>query len=470
MISRHSTTKSSVPSSQSQSWIPIALFIMITALLFLVRAGAVVKFAFPLGALSVALVLYIKYPISYAGFCWWLLFLAPWISRLSDYQNHAFDEQRLILAAPYLAVAVILPDFIRFLPRFRYSKGGLPFSIAFIGVFYSACIGLVNNFNVFKNLLEFLTPILFGYYFYQNRRYYPAYVKNVQRVFGFGTLVMGIYGMVQYVVAPEADIFWMKTLIEKGQYGFGNPEPLGIRVYSTMHSPGPFAIFMMAGLLLSFNGKGMFQIPSAITGYLSFMLSLVRSAWVGWFLGLIMLFSASKPKLQIRLVLTVLVLIAGVLPLTMMEPFAEVINARVQSLGDVGNDGSAQGRQEIYAEALPRALTSLVGSGLGSGQGFDSAVLDTLINLGWIGTIYYIGGLLLLIYKLFQSSVGNCDSFINTSRGIVTAMLLQLLFGNSLIAPSGMILWGFLGLGVAGCQYHEQQQLSEDHPSCETKL
>lgn len=460
MISSQSTTKNPFLELQPQVWIPIALLVVFTALLLLVRAGAILKFAFPLGALLVSLVLYGKYPVHYTGFCWWLLFLAPWTSRIADYQSGVYDEQRLILSAPYLAILVIFPDFIRYLPRLHRQKSGLLFALSFIGIFYSACIGLINNslFGVFKSLLEFLTPLMFGYYFYKNWKNYPAFAQNVQHVFRLGVLVMGLYGMVQYVQAPELDRFWLSKIIETGSYAFGTPEPLGIRVYSTMHSPGPFAVFMMAGLLLSFDGKGILQLPSAAAGYLSFLLSLVRSAWGGWFLGLMVLFSASKPKLQMRLIITVVVMFICVAPLTLMEPFSEVINSRLQTLTDVANDGSAVGRQDIYATELPRALTSWIGKGLGSGQGFDSAVLDTLINLGWLGTIFYIGGMLVLVYRLFQSSIDNRDPFINASRGIVMGMMMQLLFGNVLIAPSGIILWGFLGLGIAGCRYREQQQ------------
>ena len=465
MISSQSTTKNPVLESHPQVWVPIVLLVIFTALLLLARAGAVLKFAFPLGVTLISVGLYKKYPIHYTGFCWWLLFLAPWISRLSDYQSGVYDPQRLILAAPYLAILVIFPDFIRCLPKLCYQKSGALFVFSFIGIFYSVCIGTVNNnLTVFKSLLEFLTPLMFGYYFYHNWKDYPACAQNVQRVFRLGVLVMGLYGMVQYVIAPEPDRFWLSKMIEDGGFAFGTPEPLSIRVYSTMHSPGPFAVFMMAGLLLSFNGKGILQFPSAIAGYVSFMLSLVRSAWGGWFLGLMILFSASQPKLQMRLIITVLAMFICVLPLTMMEPFSDVINSRVQTLTDVKNDGSAVGRQEIYAATLPRALSSWIGSGLGSGQGFDSAVLDTLINLGWVGTLFYIGGMLVLVYELFHSSIGNRDSFINASRGIVMAMLMQLLFGNVLIAPSGIILWGFLGLGIAGCRYREQQQqLQEDY-------
>ena len=76
----------------------------------------------------------------------------------------------------------------------------------------------------------------------------------------------------------------------------GTPEPLGIRVFSTMNSPGPFANVLLAGLLILLTNENFSARPRLrAVGYLSFLLlSLVRSAWIGWFLGLLSLLSALK--------------------------------------------------------------------------------------------------------------------------------------------------------------------------------
>ena len=60
-------------------------------------------------------------------------------------------------------------------------------------------------------------------------------------------MVMGAYGVWQYMVAPAWDGFWIEST---GLLTFGKPEPRQIRVFSTMHSNGPFAVTMMAALLL----------------------------------------------------------------------------------------------------------------------------------------------------------------------------------------------------------------------------
>ncbi|MGQ9873077.1 hypothetical protein [Leptodesmis sp.] len=63
---------------------------------------------------------------------------------------------------------------------------------------------------------------------------------------------------------------------------FGTPEPLGIRVFSTMNSPGPFATVMMAGLVLLFTSRSSIRFVGAGAGYrLFFCLLCDRPGWGG---------------------------------------------------------------------------------------------------------------------------------------------------------------------------------------------
>jgi hypothetical protein len=100
-----------------------------------------------------------------------------------------------------------------------------------------AClVGLINNppLAVARAFLEWLTPILFGFHLFIHWRHYPSYRQNIQRIFLWGVLVMGVYGVLQYLVAPEWDRFWLINV-----KAFGSAEPLAIRVFSTVNSPGP---------------------------------------------------------------------------------------------------------------------------------------------------------------------------------------------------------------------------------------
>jgi hypothetical protein len=279
----------------------------------------------------------------------------------------------------------------------------------------------------------------------------------MQQTFLWGVLVTGIYGVVQYLIAPEWDRFW---LINSGmETSSGKPEPLGIRVWSTMHSPGPFAIVMQAGLLLLFNSQGPLVLPAAGFGYLAFLLSLVRSAWGGWFVGLLTMVSSLKPRLQMRLIITILVMTVCVIPLATIEPFSDIINSRFQSLSNIEDDNSFQGRSQIYQGNLELALSKLFGNGLGGGIG-DSGPLDLLFSLGWLGTIFYLGGLFLLFFNLYKTSEAKGDAFASASRAISLSIFVQLIFTTTVGSLSGVVFWAFSGIAMAAHKYYEHERIA----------
>lgn len=444
------------------AWMAILGFISFSGLCLVPGTGRIFNFAFPALALAVGVFLYLRYSILYMGFTWWMWFLTPLVRRLSDYRS-GFHDPSPILLAPYLVTLVSIATLIRYIPKLR-RQGGLPFILSLVGVFYGFLVGLIKSspVSVSVSLLEWLSPVIFSCYIFVNWRDYLRYRQNTQRIFLWCALVTGIYGIIQYLVAPEWDRSW---LLNTQLLSAGTPEPLGIRVWSTMHGPAVFAYVMMACLLLLLSSVGSLSIPAIIFGYLSFLLSLVRSAWLGWFIGLLTLVTTLKQSLQIRLILIVSVVLACIIPLTTVEPFAAVIHTRLQTLSDPANDGSGVARQSTYGILLSYALTNFLGDGLGDksalfDSAMDSAILDILISLGWLGTIFYVGGLILLLFELFQDSYLSFDLFANNTRAITLGMVIQIPLGSVMVGLPGMVLWGFLGLGLAAAKYYHYQSIN----------
>ncbi len=450
------------------AWIAILALVLFSALCIIAGAGSILRIAFPVGCFAVGVFLFFRYPNLYIGFTWWIWLLTPLVARLVDYRNGSWDEQRLIVLAPYLVTLVTFVTFFKHFPR-SYHQGGLPFILAFTGVFYGVLIGLIKStpIAVARSLVDWLTPILFGFHLFMNWRSYPSYRQNIQRTFLWGVLVTGVYGVVQYLVAPEWDRFW---LINSGMTSSaGSPEPLGIRVWSTMNAPGPFATIMMAGLLLLFTSKVALRIPTAMVGYLAFLLSLVRSAWAGWFVGFLTLMTSLKPRLQMRLVITIMVMVVCVFPLTTIEPFSEVINSRFQTFSNLKEDGSFNARASIYEKGISSAFSNVLGNGIGNtfrvrGNSklqpvtIDSGILDIFMTLGWFGAIPYLSGMLLLIFSLFQYSEIRVEPFMGAARAISFSVFVTLPGGSSMLAASGMVLWGFLGICMAAHKYYQHQR------------
>lgn len=439
------------------AWLIILGFAVFSSVCALSGLGKVLNFAFPGGAFLVGLVLYFRYPVLYVGFCWWIWFLTPFVRRYADFRS-GFTDPSPILLAPYFVTLVSLVTILRSLPSAN-RRGSLPFLLSLVGVLYGFLVGVIKTSPVSASVrsLEWFTPIVLGHHLFINWRDYPEQRQNIQTVFLWCVLITGSYGVYQYMVAPEWDTAW---LINTDLRSAGAPEPQGLRVWSTMHGPGVFASVMMAGLLLLLTNVKMLSLPAMAVGYLSFLLSLVRSLWLGWFVALLNLAIFLKPKFQVRLVVIIAVAALCVVPLTLVEPFSEVISARLDSLSNLEGDTSSTDRQATYQALLGPALVNVIGDGIRSGAIYDSAVLETLISLGWIGSTFYVSGLFLLLLRLVGSAQIRNDSFASTARAITIGMFSQILFGSSMLGLPGMILWSFLSIGLAAQKFYDRSDSS----------
>jgi hypothetical protein len=439
----------------ASAWMSIIGLFLISTLFIVVGAGKVLNIVFPGGALIVGVFLYFRHPILYIGFSWWIWFLTPLVRRLADYRS-SFTDPSPILLAPYLVLLITLVTLGKYLPKAN-SQGGLPFILSFIGLAYAYLVGLIQSspVQVTIALLEWLVPVLFGFHLFVNWRNYPSYRQNLERIFTWGVLVMGIYGVIQYLVAPDWDRLW---LTNTKMISAGSPEPLEIRIWSSMHSPGVFAVFMMVGLLVLLNKPGIFARATSIIGYLAFLLTLVRGAWIMWFVGLLTHLSFINSNLRLRIAIILIILTLGVIPLTTIDPFAERITPRLETLFNLETDQSSNDRKNLYSQQIDSAFTNVIGNGMEKQEILDSGVLDILLSLGWFGGFFYLGGMLMLILRLFQDAMFNQDYFVSICRAISFCSLVGLIFGRQQIGAPGVILWGFLGLGMAACKYNLYQR------------
>ena len=455
----------------ASAWMAILALVLFSLLCLVIHAGTLLRLVFPVGSLAVGIFLYFRYPILYVGFTWWLWFLTPLLARMIDYQS-SYDEYRrqLIIASPYLVTLLSGVSFLRYLPR-EFLRGGLPFVLAFTGVAYSLLIGIARYFGrdmiffgnggssktIAMGLLSWLPCIFFGFHLFVNWRDYPSYRQNIQRTFCWGVLVMGVYGILQYLVVPQWDRAWFYNTPDI-QLASGWPEPLQVRVWSTLHQSFTFGYFMMAALLLLLSSQEFLRIPAAVAGYLAFLLATIRSAWGGWFVGLLTFLPSLKPQLQRRLLVTILIMGLCVYPLATIEPFSEVITTRFQTFSNLKKDGSYHDRAELYAEVLDSTLTEGIGRGLGGIKIVDAGILDLIATLGWFGTIPYMGGILLLLVNLFRFPDIRLDPFMNACRAIIVSTLVALPATNTMILLPGVVFWGFAGMAMAAYKYHLHQR------------
>ena len=445
----------------------IVLFIAFIAFGLLFKAGAVIKLIYPVLALGVGALLYWKNPPFYLGFIWWIWFLTPFIRRVVDYQI-GWTPMNPIVLTPYLVTLLAFFTFLHNLQLF-FRHGFLPFVMILGAILYSYFIGGIKNsfFSASHNLLVWIVPVFFSIHIVLNWQDYPYYRKTVQRVFVWGAIFMGLYGIIQFISPSAWDRHWMLSA-PMGSIGF--PEPFRMRIFSSLNSPGPFAVVMMAGLLLLFGSKGLLRILAGVVGCVSFLLSLVRSAWGGWVVGILFIALKASGRLRFRLLVLSIVIGLGVLPLVSFGPIAERINERFQSFDEIEDDTSFRARMEFHASLIDEAFLNFVGQGLGStGVStklssdrfdeagdvvvFDSGIMNIPFVLGWPGAFLYCWGVIRLILYIFSKTKGQ-GMFEITNHAIIVSMLTLLVFANSLIGLSGMVFWTFLGLGLAACKYN----------------
>jgi hypothetical protein len=206
-----------------------------------------------------------------------------------------------------------------------------------------------------------------------------------------------------------------------------------------------------------------------VIGYLNLLLTAVRAAWGGWILGILVVFAASKPKMRSRMAVGFIVLVICIVAIATIEPFSSIVLDRVETLGNIQQDGSYQARVEEYLKILDASLFEFVGNGLGYEKdglkvGFDSGILDLFVLLGWLGTLPYLGGLLIMLVSLPKFVERHFDAVAVAALAISLGVFSQVILGNVFTGINGVFLWGFLGLLVCAYRYYAHPSIAASRP------
>ncbi|MEO0533093.1 MAG: O-antigen ligase domain-containing protein [Cyanobacteria bacterium P01_A01_bin.123] len=447
-------------------WIAISVLFLVTVLAVIARAGAPLRLLYPLLAVAVGLLLHLRYPLLYLSYNWWIWLMTPLVRRLADYYGGGYQEPSIVLLTPPVVSMIAVITVTRSLPQLLTQSAAVPFVLCTASVGYATLIGLLQNdaTGTIVTFLGWLPPLVSGTYLYMLWPHYPQIARNLQRTMVWGVLVLGIYGVVQYWLAPAWDTFWLRN---SESFAFGTPEPLGIRVWSTLNSPQPFGVVMMAGLLLLFSRRSALSFGAASVGYLSFLLCSARAAWLGWMGGMVFFLPSLRSSLQIRLIASLMMMVLAVVPLTVIEPFSSAILPRLESLSSPNEDISFNARMDAYDQLFGEALSEGVGNGLGfviAKEGFgsnDSGMLSLLFSFGWIGTLPYVSGIALILINALKNPHAKSDPFLSASRAIVIGTLVQVGLNVVFTRMMGMVLWSFLGSLAAANQYYRHQHVPD---------
>jgi hypothetical protein len=297
----------------------------------------------------------------------------------------------------------------------------------------------------------------------------------------WGTLLSGIYGVVQFFLLPPWDRQWMEGIKNSV---FGHPEPFEVRVFSTLNAPAPFAAYLMTGLLVCFamlthttdQRTRLLAVLAAPAGLLALALTTSRSFWLGLLAGLIYLGWTLPGRTRLRLVAASMLTLVLVAASTAVPVIHEVVLKRLATF-TTGHDVSAVARIDGHVEAFSRLASEPLGEGMGSTDvdhatdgsddrlgPHDSTVLEFLYALGGPGTLVYAIGLaagLISIFGAGRRGVGRrgagrgraaaLDPMAYGVRAVLVGFFSQCMLNSIMLGPLGFLVWTYLALALATC-------------------
>lgn len=450
-----------------------AAFAVIFGIPVLCMAGGqagVLRIAFPVLSLVVGGYLLWHWKPAYVELVCWLWFLTPFLGRMADFQG-GWTPASPVELAPYITAGLAGFPLLASL-RSLGGRKTLPFVSAIIAISYGLILGLVTLplFDVLRSLLNWLVPVLFGLFVYQNRAEYPAFKRAIERSFLVGTLLTGAYAIYQFFVLPDWDRLWMLNVQLNS---FGSVEAKKIRVFSTMNAPAIYAAVTVCGLLLLFNLKGKWRLLSAACGFVGLMLTASRASWLSLAAGGIFLMICTGMRQRLRLAIAVFACGVFLIGIAQVPVVHDLLLQRLESFSDPTQDVSFSARVEGHEKAFRQLLQEPYGEGLGSTDAkhntegdddiigpHDSTVLEFLYSLGWVGTLVYFIGLGSLIFHVMRAD--GSDPFVTSGKAILVGFAAQCLLNSVMIGILGFMVWTFSSMCLAAAD--QAEQVSNAHP------
>jgi hypothetical protein len=425
-------------------------FFGLTLCLFLLKPG-LLRVVFPAAACFFGYQLYKRNESYYLSFTIWICMLAPLLRRLVDWRT-SYQLQSLILLAPLLLTLLPAIHLRRRLARIApVIRTGTFLTVG--GVIFGGGVGMIKHpgTEVIASTLMWFGPIMLCV-FAASIEDREMLRRVLGRTFIWGVLLMSAYGIYQFVVAPPWDTYWLNEVnIGSLSPSFGHAQPYGIRVWSTMNSPGSFALFLSAALIWLATLDGFLPAVANMLGYLTLSLTLVRTAWMMTAIGILIYILGSRKRISTRSIvggLLTIGLVAG--GLLYVSQFPGVTD-RLSSFSSIKSDRSVEERKAMYRYMTGYILTNPFGEGLQSSPGdvhgylLDSTFVELFVLQGWIGGLCYSAGLIYLLGNMAR----RLRSFSPEKVGAVAVTLAcatQAASGDILYRQGGIVLWLFIGV------------------------
>jgi hypothetical protein len=454
----------------SETTLLIGMFLLVTIAMLAGLGGRAANIVYPAAAFVTGFVLLNRSPAMYSSFCLWIWFLSPFVRRVFDWR-HGWNPTNPVLLAPPLVAALSVLTIMR---HGRELRGRLfaPYLLVLGALGYGYSVGMINAGLIPATyaLLTWIAPLLFGVHLALSWRHYLEVSAVMRKTFAYALPLLAFYGIYQFVRLPVWDAQWM---INADLKSIGSPLPFLVRVFGTLNTPGPYAGFLLAGMLMVLAGKGFVRFPGIAVAFVALLLARTRAVWIAFLIGLIIQqLSLPVVKLPRRIVTLVIVAILAA-PLTAIPQFRTTIVNRMSTLGNIKSDNSFIKRVQFSSQNANEIVETAEGNGLGTTGGaiklgrvetsvrsLDNGFLELFYLFGWPGGTMFLLGIAALLYQSFMFAEARRDTFASAVRATAIALVSILPIGDVFTGSTGTLLWAMMGLGICAHAYHLKSGLA----------
>ena len=433
----------------------IAALVALVTMLSVVHLAAVARPLFVLGAFLMAVRAIRRSPWEYLTLSLWIWSIAAFVRRLIDYYG-GFQGQSIVLLAPNVLAILMIPSLLtseQLMKRRETIPGLLLLAPVLCGLALSFFKGEI--FPGIIACIDWVIPLLYYFYLIQQiprihegEAYFRAFVP-------LNLAIVGLYGVWQCFDVPAWDMDWVINV--KMFTMAGSAGGFKIKPFSMLNSPGTCAAWVSALILLSLHFRNKMSVVVLPASLFFLVLTQVRADMGAVVFGLaIAAFSGQKQIVKSLLVfVAVVAMVIGII--SALNPrIADELAGRFGSVGNLGEDRSAQAREELY-RSMPKLLEEYpLGLGIGGvGHGavagnngntdadfvtIDGGPIAIYLALGWAaGTVYMLGLFVVVGAALLAAKRSRSPPALALA---ITALgeLATLPFTN-LVGLQGLIIW-----------------------------
>ena len=432
-----------------------------------VLGGSLVRTLYPGYILLVAGLLIAKRRPLYPAFMIAVFAFSPFVRRVADYQA-GFSVFNLILLAPYVGLLPTLPALFRKAVGRSGNVQEWPFGLIAACVIYAAFLALFRMAFVpaIYEAMRWLLPTALCAFIMARPDQGEAVHAAITRALCFVVPVLTLYGVYQFVAAPQWDVYWMMNV---DNATFGLPEAFRIRVFSMLNSPGTAGVFCSYALVF-LAGEGLGPLAIAATGLPLLGLTLIRTAWLSVAAGFAVLVIRAAGGRRVTLIAGAVAMVVAVGAVIDHPAFPSdvrnLLAERFDTFSSIGTDTSTYDRLAVYQAFLERLADSPWGEGFGANAStaaeaggrrslvsIDSGLLEPYLTFGLLaGTLYFVA-LVALVFAAGRA-LPVAGRQLDGAYAVIWAVIAIMPLGSVQYGEAGVVVWSALG-----CLFAQAEQM-----------